>query len=493
MADNNYCACNGGDADYIIELNQQGPPGVQGPQGEPGYSPVATYTMNNDTIQFTLINADNTQTTPNFYDYLAKKSTVDNLGSTYLRLDGSNAGNTLSLRNLAINNTIEGYNANLYISNKRLTNGSITLTTFDGNINLNPSGGRVYIRGNQVVTQNDLPAIGNATITIKQNGATKGTFTTNQSSDTTIELDSGISNPLVIENDKARVELDAGSSGSDTNGRLILTSKWQDTVDGEQHSYERTLSLSNGGRYISYPDIIYRYKDTNIDAGSSFGRETILGFLNLLGQGVGTTLSHVGAGAVINVNIDNDTIKVNQSGQLYADVQSGSSYTAGAGIDITNDVISIDNTVVTTTGTQTLSNKTFEHNIIIHPDERYLYSSIIAQGDTYTANLIQFNSARTIVGNNNSQLYFNGSLDRPGYNNNSLALYSDIPDVSNFVTNSSLATTLSNYALVSSLPDMTNYYTKTEVDNLLQAQADLIDALEARVTALENNINGGNA
>ena len=37
----------------------------------------------------------------------------------------------------------------------------------------------------------DLSAVGNATITLTQGGVTKGTFTTNQSANATIDLDAG--------------------------------------------------------------------------------------------------------------------------------------------------------------------------------------------------------------------------------------------------------------------------------------------------------------
>lgn len=78
MTDNNYCACNGGDANYIIRLNQQGAPGEKGDKGDQGFSPVVNYIANDDVVQFTLVNEGNIQTTPNFYNYFASKS-LDNI------------------------------------------------------------------------------------------------------------------------------------------------------------------------------------------------------------------------------------------------------------------------------------------------------------------------------------------------------------------------------------------------------------------------------
>lgn len=44
---------------------------------------------------------------------------------------------------------------------------------------------------NDLINKPTIPTVGNATITITQGGVTKGSFTTNQSTNATIELDSG--------------------------------------------------------------------------------------------------------------------------------------------------------------------------------------------------------------------------------------------------------------------------------------------------------------
>ena len=48
--------------------------------------------------------------------------------------------------------------------------------------------GNLLWKGNKVAVVGDIPAVGNGTITIKQAGVSKGTFTTNQNGNTTIEL-----------------------------------------------------------------------------------------------------------------------------------------------------------------------------------------------------------------------------------------------------------------------------------------------------------------
>ena len=48
--------------------------------------------------------------------------------------------------------------------------------------------GNLLWKGNKIAVVGDIPAVGNGTITIKQAGVSKGTFTTNQNGNTTIEL-----------------------------------------------------------------------------------------------------------------------------------------------------------------------------------------------------------------------------------------------------------------------------------------------------------------
>ena len=48
-----------------------------------------------------------------------------------------------------------------------------------------------FSNNNDIATKKDLPTVNNNTITITQGGVTKGSFTLNQSSDTTIDVDAG--------------------------------------------------------------------------------------------------------------------------------------------------------------------------------------------------------------------------------------------------------------------------------------------------------------
>lgn len=95
--------------EYIIQLGDVGLPGRQGEQGEPGYSPVVDYIWNTNTIQFTLTDQENIQTTPNLYDYVAKKDLSNtSIATNYLKVDGSNATNPITLNNLTIRQVAGG-------------------------------------------------------------------------------------------------------------------------------------------------------------------------------------------------------------------------------------------------------------------------------------------------------------------------------------------------------------------------------------------------
>lgn len=205
--------------EYIIELGEQGLQGLQGEKGEQGFSPIVGYIWNTNTIQFTLINETGTETTPNLYDYVANKTIVDNhttLINNKLDKDGSNAQQNITIRNIKFNNTDSGTTTRLSLDTPKtldITNGHTNtdgglcrlqlhndgtaylygysgtrIQSYDGDIQLLPSAGIASYNGFEIATVN---GIHNSTITITQGGVTKGTFTLNQSTNGTIDLDAG--------------------------------------------------------------------------------------------------------------------------------------------------------------------------------------------------------------------------------------------------------------------------------------------------------------
>ena len=197
------CNCdNDGSNEYIIELGEFGLPGAKGDRGEQGYSPVVSYTTNSDTIQFTLVNENSTLTTPNYYDYLAKKDlsnspiytilsdyptnsqvastylTIANASDTYftkadalnkLNTNGSNAGSSFTVNNCTI--TAVGNATRI-----GATNGRTTIVSDDARPVYQQNGGSakyIALLADIPVTSNLLITDGsNATPNITINGIT---------------------------------------------------------------------------------------------------------------------------------------------------------------------------------------------------------------------------------------------------------------------------------------------------------------------------------
>ena len=205
----NYCKCCGdGTPEYIIELNQQGAPGKRGEKGDEGYSPVIDFIADNDEIRFSSTNENNITSTPNLYDFVAKKdlSNVNNLYDLVAKRDLSNLPNPVTINDITINNYNSGqvrlYSDKAIMFQNQVIGLGISGTYLTVNRDLNniylntTNGGKATYNGNELATVNN---ISDSKITISQGNVVKGSFTLNQSGDTTIELDSGITNPLKIE------------------------------------------------------------------------------------------------------------------------------------------------------------------------------------------------------------------------------------------------------------------------------------------------------
>ena len=293
--------------EYVIELGEQGIPGIQGEQGEPGYSPVVNYTWNNDTIQFTLVNRDYTETTPNLYDYVLKK-------------DGSNANNPINLNHLTM-----GYeygspyinsDNNLYIR---------------GEIISLQANNKVTYNNKEIATVND---IGNGTITLTQGGVTKGTFTTNQSGNTTIELDAGGTDGLYTDGSNADANFTV--NGVKLAGNYVY-------IDG----------VSYGGIHAiqTNPSIYYQL---GVDSNRAFLSMPTLTLNSYPAIGSGGMYSP--ADTIMNVS-SNMRISLSGSNKLYY----GSSNTVNNEVAIKGDIPTVSDATITinqggvTKGTFTLN------------------------------------------------------------------------------------------------------------------------------------------
>lgn len=273
--------------------------------------------------------------------------TQANAATTYLTVNGSNAANIFNIGNLRVRNTtqawitidaINGKDLLIYNGNSKayygLTKSTYTEIATIGDISdLSNTLAPVATSGNYEDLSNKpvIPTVGNGTITLTQGGVTKGTFTTNQSGNTTIDLDAGggggsVSNPIVFtesSTDGTRTTTGTLTLGLETTGDINPALKIHyDIVDSgqggggsfswDEYLIDRTLPATNGGLIAT----------TNSSSGRYIRN--------------------------MSVNVDNSTIKINSSGQLYADI-TVPTYTAGDAIDITSNVIGVkvDGTSIT--------------------------------------------------------------------------------------------------------------------------------------------------
>lgn len=501
------CNCdNDGSNEYIIELNQQGAPGVKGDKGDTGYSPIVTYTTDSNGVQINIVNETTTEQTP----VLPSKSYTDTQLAGKLNIDGSNASNPISFGNLtfsqlsgAINPKLSGNDDKvqiqslvvkqgdsysptyLYATNNQgvcITNNTNTYLTVATNtlsfrngtdtaLELygqytsgtnqlkstkdfyfnNQNAGKFYygngVNYSEIATKADIPTVGNGTITITQDGTTKGTFTTNQSGNTTIALDSGVTNPLSIEleGDNVTYSLNMG-------------------INTSTHKAEMSYGLATSGSYIGIPIKLIGSTSNPLE-------------LTDLGMGVNT----------LSLNIDSNILEINQDNELTVKEMvgcdsitggsvglvpapsagdenkflkgdgtwdtvggGGSTYTAGTGINITNDTISVKNN-------QSFAKVTIANG---YSTGEGLYGWL--DDGSSTIPLVRVSDLDdVIIGDDGSKLVLHGDETRPSYfdshTTSYLALYSDIPSVSSFLEASDITTGTTNGTIAVNNTDIAVY------------------------------------
>ena len=269
---------------------------------------------------------------------------------------------------------------------------------------------------NELATIGDIPTVSDATITLTQGGVTKGTFTLNGSA-TTIDLDAGgstITNPLEIEDTDSNNFISIGVDSSGANIRLGNTQglSFNSYLIGNATA---PLELTNG----------------------AFGDK------------------------IIKLNIDSNTLDINSDNKLTVIGGGGTTYTAGTGIDITSDVISIDTDVVaqlsdiptnsdyvdltsaqTITGKKTFSGAEIETNNIITLKGNAIIRGLYNTND-YSTYLIGSNGS-LLVGNESHGITLRGNTARPVYKTGgtdyNIALSGDIPTVPTITTGSTNGT-----------------------------------------------------
>ena len=261
--------CNCGDNEYNITVNNNGNCEPTTPiynitlanVGVNGYSPIVRFV--NETVESFNIAVDNitgTETSPAVpkLSYVADQinsinTTIAGLSSTYLSRDGSNAANPINLNGMQISGNSGNTSTSISGVATYTSTGAtlINAPAFD----LNANGGEIYVytdygiglnaatdkdiyldttgtgkakyNDKEIATIDQIPTVGNGTITITQGGVTKGTFTTNQSGNSTIQLDGAIiDNPFTVNastgySGNAVLYASGAYSGTDAGTRLV--------------------------------------------------------------------------------------------------------------------------------------------------------------------------------------------------------------------------------------------------------------------------------
>lgn len=471
--ENNCCSCT--TPEITIKLNKQGPQGLVGPQGNPGFSPVITveedtstnYKLNIQTEQGSFI-------TPNLKGSIPAGGSAGSVltrtesggaefapipyattsnsgivvfatqediedGETGLAVDSGTMSNYYTKTqtdgkyvDLTSQQDITGRKTfsdlrtsgiaepggNSYISYYRDgVDSNLNSVTLGGtntpNIKINRAG-NVYDNIDSGNISGYLPTVGNGTITLTQGGVTKGTFTTNQGGNTTIDIDEGGST------------LTAGSG-------IDITS-----------------------------DVV----SVNYDSA----------------KGLSTTSNALG------VRVDGTTIDFDSSGNLSV-IGGGTTYTAGNGIDITNDTISIDTSVVATQSDIPTNYVTTDTTQTITETKNFTGYSLTsanidfnAFGGSGTVGTIRFGGITSISADR-------VSIDGTSYRRLNIGDYTSYPYIELKVRDD---IRVNKNGTVYTNIDSGNIGTYALTSSNISSDA-YIASLVSRIQALETTINGGNA
>lgn len=456
-------------AEFNFRLNQQGPQGKQGPQGEKGEDGVTPifYEGTNTPTEYTLTidyGNGNTSSTGNL------RPPVTNNGGTYLRYDNGYVIGTpdyadlnrkpgevilasvadvtnedaedsdavsMELRNsdlTAIDNrfdTVEGDVTTLQadkadksttytktevdnaLAGKANTSHTHTVSqitnagalaskdtvNYNTDITNKPSLGTLAGKNTvdyvtEVTNKPIIPTPGNGTITVTQGGVVKGTFTTNQSGNSTIALDAG-----------GTASFTAGTGINITNNTISVNNTTINTINS-------AVQPSDLGDLATKDTVNYNTDITNKPTlGSLASKNT--------------------------VDYDTDVTNKPAIPTDTSDLTNNAGYITSA--NISNMVTT--NTSQTVSGSKTFTAETHHQGVITF--DSALGTPIIRgmSGASHRNMIVRSNTYSTVTtGNTSDGLILKGSQTRPKYSNdstdgNELALYSDIPSTSNFITN----------------------------------------------------------
>ena len=326
--------------DFYYYLNRQGAKGAQGEKGEAGKdgtTPTVSVGTNTST-EYTLIfdsGDGNTFETDNL------RAPVVDMGGTYLRFNRDTStqyiGNpdtaTTSVYGVVKLANTDGTGdltdcvpLELLDSTKLELTNSINLLS-----DIKADKITTYTKtevDNALATKadiSDIPTVGNGTITFTQGGVVKGTITTNQSGNSTIALDAGGGGSAIniLPGDAIKV----GTAG---NNKTISVLYDNSTIKLDSNGKLKAdfTGLATTSDLNGKANVVHTHTVSDITNFPTIGNGTVSIYQN--GSLAGTfTMNQTG----------DTTINLTGGG-------GGTTYSAGTGIDITGNVISVDSSVV---------------------------------------------------------------------------------------------------------------------------------------------------
>lgn len=357
-------------ADFNFYLNRQGVRGVQGVKGDDGFSPVITVAQDNAEGYKLHI-----QTATDDFDTSNLRPPITNAGGKYLLWDNATGAMTAGFLDYATTEVVGGVNL---ATSEDMEEGENTQVVPSVRVVADYVEGKLEENNTtisstiaQTVYQNINVASGDTNIVITKNLDINSTDIT----DITVGLSSNLTNISRLEGKANENVIGVDVSMpvifliSDGSGVPIIVSAELDTILNESQSV--WFSLKDGGKVASgsgfkyavgAPAVWVTYP--NDDAKTHFlldeGALVNGGGLSITNNNATSLFSLVGTTeqdtirptVTIGVNTDNDTIKINEQGQLYADIE-----VAGAPIATTSTagIVKPDGTTIQVSDNGTIS------------------------------------------------------------------------------------------------------------------------------------------
>ena len=547
-------------ADFNFYLNRQGVRGVQGVKGDDGFSPIITVAQDNaDGYKLHI------QTATDDFDTSNLRPPITNAGGKYLLWDNTTGTMTAGFLDYASTEVVGGVNL---ATAEDMTEGENTQVVPPVRVvadyiagKLEENNGTISSTITQTIYQNINTASDDSNVVITKNTGSDPADIT----DITIGLNNNLANISQLKGkyNENTISIDEPTRISfealDDGGTPILQIASLDAIINR--SQGAMFQLQSGGKVISgmgSGGTAYRYAIGAPAVWVTYPSDTRTHFLldeSALANGGGLNITNnnttqkmslegipeqdtIRPTVTIGVNVDNNTIKINEQGQLYADVQTGEvpvATTSTAGIvkpDGTTITITSDGTItavgggtgggdVTAAGDNTFSgsntfggnttftapsifNSTTIFNSTSNFDQRvYVTAPLTIEASTYTSQGIRF-YANNLSSSRYVDARTDGTMFKLSTSGNDVGIQLAVDNSSKLTLDSTVSITSGDESVTLAnsegnflaLGEDTLYYHKKDNSNidLLNPTVDLseinsqISAMQADIAAIEQQM-----